>query len=332
MKILVTGATGFTGSHLTEELLARGHHVIGLDNQPGHRFQELRATGAELHLGSVTDGPLLDRLAAGCDRIYHLAAAFRKVNMPKQVYWDVNVEGTRRVLEAAEKQRVSRVLYCSTCGVHGNVKHPPADEFSPIAPADWYQETKWEGEKVCQEYLQRGMWITIVRPAAIFGPGDPERFVMLYRRAAKGRFVMVGDGTTHYHPCYIGHLTRAMQQAMESEATRGRAYLIADETSIPIKELVERIGDALGKKVRFTHIPYLPVLAVAWLCELAWKPFKSDPPLFPRRIDWFVQNRAFSIAAARRDFGYDPTIPLDQCLRETGEWYRREGFLGKRTA
>ncbi len=332
MRILITGATGFTGSALTEELLEAGHQVVGLDNQPGMRFEELKGRGAELHLGSVTDGPLLDRLASGCDRIYHLAAAFRRINLPRRVYWDVNVEGTRRVLEAAEKARVPRVLYCSTCGVHGNVEHPPADESAPIAPADWYQETKWEGEKVCQEYLEKGMWITIVRPAAIFGPGDPERFVMLYRRAAKGRFIMVGDGRTHYHPCYIRHLTRAMLQAMESDATRGRAYLIADKASLPIEELVRRIGLVLGKQVRFIRVPYRPMFLVAWLCELLWKPLKSDPPLFRRRLDWFIQNRSFKIDAARKDFGYDPDIPLDDCLRETGRWYLAQGLISGRVA
>ena len=154
MKIFVTGATGFTGSFLTEQLLEAGHDVVGLDNQRGYRFDELKSKGAELHVGSVTDKELVDQLTQGCDRVYHLAAAFRKVNLPRQVYWDVNVEGTRNVLEAAKKYNVPRVLYCSTCGVHGNVENPPADESSPIAPADWYQETKWEGEKVCHEFLK----------------------------------------------------------------------------------------------------------------------------------------------------------------------------------
>ena len=156
MKIFVTGATGFTGSFLTEQLLEAGHDVVGLDNQRGYRFDELKSKGAELHVGSVTDKELVDQLTQGCDRVYHLAAAFRKVNLPRQVYWDVNVEGTRNVLEAAKKYNVPRVLYCSTCGVHGNVENPPADESSPIAPADWYQETKWEGEKVCHEFLKTG--------------------------------------------------------------------------------------------------------------------------------------------------------------------------------
>ena len=120
MKTFVTGATGFTGSFLTEQLLEAGHDVVGLDNQRGYRFDELKSKGAELHLGSVTDKELVDQLTQGCDRVYHLAAAFRKVNLPRQVYWDVNVEGTRNVLEAAKKYNVPRVLYSSTRAVHAS--------------------------------------------------------------------------------------------------------------------------------------------------------------------------------------------------------------------
>src|SRR5262249_14261499 len=144
---------------------------------------------------------------------------------------------------------------------------------------------------------------------------------------AKGRFLMVGDGTTHYRPSYIKHLTDAMQQAIESVKTRGKAYLIADEKSIAIKELVQRIGRAIGKDVNFTHVPYAPVWAAALACELAGQPLKTDTPLFRRRIDWIIQNRSVKIDAARRDFGYNPNSPLDECLRDTADWYRQQGFI-----
>ena len=247
--------------------------------------------------------------------------------MSKQLYWDVNVTGTENVLSAAQKSSVSRVLYCSTCGVHGNVKTIPAAENAPIAPADWYQETKWEGEKVCQKFLGQGMWITILRPAAIYGPGDPERFIMLFKRASKGRFIMVGDGRTHYHPLYIDNLVDAMQLAIDTDLARGRAYLIADEQSIEIKQLVSKIGEALGKKIRFLYVPYGPVYCVARACEIAFKPFPAEPPLFPRRVDWFIQNRSFDIAAAKRDLGYIPKIGLEEGLSTTGKWYQQEGLI-----
>lgn len=137
---------------------------------------------------------------AGHEVVYHLAAAFRQINVPKQQYWNVNVNGTRYVLDAAEQHGIRKVVYCSTQGVHGAVKNPPGDEQSPIAPEDYYQRTKYEGEVVCREFLDRGLDITTVRPTAIYGPGDPGRFLMLYRMVRKGRFFMFRGGETTYHP------------------------------------------------------------------------------------------------------------------------------------
>ena len=126
MKVLVTGGLGFTGSALSRRLGELGHEVLVLDNKPGIFDDELRQLGVQIHIGSVTDRALLDRLVSGCDQIHHLAAAFRLVNLGKKAYWDINVNGTKYVLEAAWANGGPRVINCSTCGVHGNVVNPPA--------------------------------------------------------------------------------------------------------------------------------------------------------------------------------------------------------------
>lgn len=327
MRCLVSGGTGFTGAALVKRLVEKGHEVRALDTQKGLFFDELEAMGAQVTLGSVTDAALVDKLTEGCDRVYHLAAAFRKVNLGKQAYWDVNVNGTRHMLEAAWRHRVPRVVYCSTCGVHGNVEHPPAGEDAPIAPADYYQYTKWEGEVVAREYLDKGMWISILRPAAIYGPGDPERFFMIYKRVAKGRFVIFGDGSTTYHPLYIDNLIDAFELASEVDAARGQAYLIADEEFVPIKKLVLGIADALGVKCRIIRLPFWSIYVPALLCEVVFKVLPGEPPLFRRRVDWFRQNRAFDISKAKRELGYRPRIDLPTGLKRTAEWYRARGYL-----
>ena len=171
------------------------------------------------------------------------------------------------------------------------------------------------------------MWVSIVRPAAIYGPGDPERFLMIYRRAAKGRFIMLGDGQTHYHPLYVTNLIDAMVLATEVDAARGNAYLIADDSSVPIKTLVAEVGQSMGIDVRFTHLPFWPVYLAALACEIVYKPLPFEPPLFRRRVDWFRQHRSFDISAARRDLGYMPKVDLPTGLARTAAWYREHGYI-----
>jgi nucleoside-diphosphate-sugar epimerase len=327
MKTLVTGGTGFTGKALVQRLLDLGHEVVALDYKEGLKTQELRDWGAEVVLGSVTDKDVVRRAMRGVEVVHHLAAAFREMNVPDTYYHEVNVGGTRNVLETALAEGVRKVIYCSTCGVHGNVDHPPAGEDAPIQPADYYQRTKWEAEPVVREFNQRGLETVTLRPAAIYGPGDPERFFLIFRRVAKGRFPMFGNGKTYYHPLYIDNLVDAFILAMENGRGNGEAYLIADEQYLEIEDLVRRVARALDVDVKIPHLPVWPVVAAGHVCEKVCKPFGVTPPLFPRRVDWYRQNRAFKIDKARKDLGYAPKIDIDEGLRRTAEWYRNEGYL-----
>jgi nucleoside-diphosphate-sugar epimerase len=327
LRILVTGGTGFTGSHLVKRLLAQGHEVVVVDNQPGIFHDELEQLGAKITLGSVADRDLMDRMAKGCDVVHHLAAAFRRVDLPKQVYWDVNVNGTRNLLDAACKYGVKKFIYCSTCGVHGDVKNPPAAETAPITPADYYQYTKYEGEKVAHEFMQKGMDIAILRPAAIYGPGDPERWAMLFKRVAKGRFFMLGSGKVTYHPLYIDNLVDAFLLAAVKEESKGQTYLIADEHYYPINDIVRIIADVLGIDVTIIHLPYWPAWVAAVGTEAISSVLKIQPPLFRRRIDWFKQNRAFDIGKAKRELGYNAKVDLPTGLARTAEWYREKHLI-----
>ena len=327
MKILVTGGTGFTGSHLTRRLLSRGHDVRVLDNQEGIVLSALKDEGASVVIGSVTDPATLKEAVSGCEVIFHLAAAFRRVNLPKRVYWDTNVTAMRSLLELARDEGVRKVVYCSTQGVHGNVDNPPGNEDTPIEPEDYYQYTKYEGEKVAQEFINEGMDITILRPTAIYGPGDPGRFLMLFKRVQKGMFPFFGSGQALYHPLYIDNFIDAFELAMDKPGGKGKAYLIADDQYYHIKDIVLMIAKIMKVDLKVRHLPFWPLYAVCAVVEFAFKPLPWDPPLFRRRADWFRQNRAFKIDNARQDLDYDPAIGLEEGLTRTYEWYKDNGYL-----
>ncbi|MBI1797740.1 MAG: NAD-dependent epimerase/dehydratase family protein [Candidatus Eisenbacteria bacterium] len=327
MRILVTGGTGFTGTALVRRLIQEGHDVVALDYKEGLQCDALRAMGATVHIGTVTDAEAVDRCMAGVEVVHHLAAAFRELNVPEQYYYDVNVNGTRTVLDAAVNHGVKRFIYCSTCGVHGNVARPPAGEDAPITPADYYQRTKYEAEPIVLEYHRRGLPCVILRPAAIYGPGDPERFFMIFKRAKTGTFPMFGNGRTLYHPLYVDNLVDAFLLVQQPGVGDGKAYLIADEEYWPIEEIVIRVGRALGRPLAIKHYPVMPLVIAGHIFETICKPFKITPPIFPRRVDWYRQNRAFDISRAKREIGYRPAIGLDEGLKRTAAWYREKGYL-----
>lgn len=327
MRVLVTGGTGFTGSHLVRRLIGKDQEVVVFDNQKGIFWDELDGLGARMVLGSVTERAALDEAAAGCRVIYHLAAAFRKINLPRESYREVNAEGTRNAIEAGLKGGMEKFVYCSTQGVHGHVDTPPGNEETPIRPEDYYQETKYMGEVVTREYVERGVDATVLRPMAIYGPGDPARFLMLYRTAARGWFPMFGDGTAFYHPLYIDNFIDAFELAAAKPEARGQTYLIGDEQYLPIKELVTKVGEAMGIDVKIVHLPFRPVWLAAVVCEALCTPLGISPPLFRRRVDWYRQVRAFSIDKARRELGYRPAVGIEEGLSRTYRWYLDNGYL-----
>jgi nucleoside-diphosphate-sugar epimerase len=327
MQVLVTGGTVFTGSHLVRRLLERGHQVRVLDHAPGLFHDELKEMGAEIRIGSVTDREAVTRAVEGSEVVHHVAAAFRKVNLPKSAYWQVNVEGTRQVCEASLSAGVRKLVYCSTQGVHGDVKQIPGNEDSPIAPEDYYQYTKYEGEQVVRQFIERGLDAAILRPTAIYGPGDPGRFLLIFRRAWKGRFLMFSNGQAYYHPVYVSNLVDLFELAAENPRSRGRVYIAADEHYVHIEDLVRMTGEALGVDVQIVKLPFRPLWLAAVACEAVCTPLHIEPPLFRRRVDWFRQNRGFSIARAREELGYVPQVDLKTGLGLTARWYLDHKYL-----
>ena len=327
MKLLVTGGTGFTGSCLVDYLIDKGHNITVLDNQKGLLYDHLIKKGANIIPGSVTDRETVKKSLDGVEGIFHLAAAFRQINASQKTYWNVNVEGTRILCEEALKKPLKKFVYCSTQGIHGDIKNPPGNEDSPVVPVDYYQYSKYEGEKVVKEFTTKGLKSVIIRPTAIYGPGDPERFFYLFRFAKKGKFYMFGNGKALYHPVYIDNLNDGFYAAWESEKIQAETYIIADEHYFTIKELVKKIGEAMDIKVKFIQLPFSPLYAAACLCEFICMPFKISPPLFRRRVDWYRQNRAFKIDKARRELNYYPQVGIEEGLRRTAQWYKDNNYL-----
>ena len=326
MKALVTGAAGFTAGHLCERLVREGYHVRGLVRNSG-RCSELRQKGVDLVTGDLRDPASLERAVNGIDIVFHIAALFRSENGSRKDMWDTNVHGTRNLLDAALEAGVRRFVHCSTVGVHGDIKNPPANEETPYGPGDHYQESKAEGERLALKYMaEKRLSLVVFRPGAIYGPGDL-RFLKLFRAIQSRRFVMLGPGQVTYHMIYVADLIDGILLCGTKENGIGGVYILAGDAPATLNQIAQLIAEVLAVQPPKLHFPVAPVYLAGFLCELICKPFGINPPLYRRRVDFFRKNRAFDISKAKRELGFEPKTDLRTGIALTAEWYRKAGLL-----
>jgi len=326
VKVLVTGATGFTGGHLVRWLAARGDDVRALVRN-GRQAEALQKDGIPVVEGDLTNPVSLIGAAKGVEVIYNIAALYRTAGLPAASYRAVNAEGVGAIVDAAWAVDARRVVHCSTVGVHGDVEHPPANEDAPLRPGDVYQETKVEGETIGRAAAARtGVELVIARPSGIYGPGD-RRLFKLFGRVAQGRFVMFGSGRVYYHLTYIDDLCEGFRLCAATPQAAGRTYILAGEEVTTLGELVDVVRDVAGVARRPWRLPVWPVWMAGAACEAICRPFGIEPPLYRRRVDFFTKSRAFDIARARQELGFHPQIGLREGIRRTLEWYREQGWI-----
>ena len=301
MRVLVTGATGFTGGHLARSLAARGDHVRALVRAGSDPIGHLSSDAERIEVvnGDLRDKDAVRRAVEGVDLVYHIAAIYRQAGLREEEYRAVNATAVRTVVEAAKSGGARRVVHCSTVGVHGDVEHPPANEDAPLRPGDIYQQTKLEGEEIARAASRdTGVEVVIARPTGIYGPGD-RRLLKLFRGVARRRFVILGDGRIFYHLTYIDDLVEGLRLCATVPAAASRTYILAGGEVTTLNELTEIIASEAHVPPPRLHLPVWPVWTAGAVCEALCAPFRIEPPLYRRRVDFFTKSRAFDISRAR---------------------------------
>lgn len=326
--VFVTGASGFTGSHLIRELCATGARVRAIA-RPSSDLSGLRDLPIEWFRGDVFDEALIKQASAGIHYVFHVAAAYREAKISDDVYWKVHVESTHYLARAAlENPDFKRFVHVSTIGVHGHVEEPPATEEYRFAPGDRYQETKVEAELWIRDFARtKGLPLTVIRPAAIYGPGD-RRLLKLFRMAKQPIVLLLGYGCKGlYHLIHVTDLVTFMILAATHDRTLGEVYICGASESISIKQMIRVVAAKLGTTPRFLRLPVTPFFIAGALCEWICKPLGIEPPIYRRRVAFFTKDRAFDTSKMRAHTGYEYRFTNETGLVETADWYIKKGWL-----
>ncbi|PID75467.1 MAG: oxidoreductase [Deltaproteobacteria bacterium] len=326
-KVLVTGATGYTGRVLTQKLLKQGLKVHAIARQSSN-LQPLAGLDISWFRGDVFDEETVHAAMQGVEYVFHVAAAFREPQSTEQDYRNVHLLSTQLIVQEAQKNPdFKRLVHVSTMGVHGHIADPPGSEESAFSPGDGYQRTKVEAEKWLAEFAApQGFPYTIIRPCAIYGPGE-RRLLKLFKMAAGPVFPILGRGKCWYHLVHVEDLTNAIILAATAETALGQAFIIGATEPIQLEEMATIIAREYQSTPRIIRLPIGPFFLLADICEAVCKPFKIEPPIYRRRVAFYSKDRHFSTQKMQEVLGYQPLWNNHDGIVESARWYKENHWL-----
>jgi nucleoside-diphosphate-sugar epimerase len=220
---------------------------------------------------------------------------------------------------------VRRFVHGSTIGVYGSIKGGTVSEDSALDPDNIYGRTKLGGEAAVRVHRGGPEWV-IARISEVYGPGD-RRLLKMFRGARKGRFPMIGGGANKHHLVYIDDLLDGLLAAAESAAAAGATFVLAGPRAYSSREMLDIVTTVVGGPRPRIWLPLGPMLVAANLCEGLLRPLGIQPPLHPRRMNFYRKSFEFSLDQAARAIGYTPRVAFEQGAASTAQWYRAQSLL-----
>lgn len=319
---LVTGASGFLGWHVARLLTEKGFSVRALCRPTS----ETRELDVERVTGDLRDRESLEKAAAGCELLFHVAADYRLWARHPQELYDSNVTGTRNVLEAAEQAGVQRIVYTSTVGCIGMPQDHEGNENTPVSIEDMaghYKRSKWLAEQVALEKARAGLPVVIVNPTAPIGdhdwkPTPTGKIIVDFMNDRLPAFVDTGLNLVDVRDTAAGHLLAAERGKV------GERYILGCD-NVTLKEILARLADIAGKPAPTMQVPYALAYATGVITTV-WADMTGKPPLAPLEGVKMARKKMFvSTAKAKRELGYAPGS-VNAALERAIEWFRANGY------
>ena len=321
-KVLLTGASGFIGGRLRDALLSRGVDVIAIRRKGSPPAR----TGRSVEAG-YDDVAVLERIVREekPDYVFHVAGATKGVT-----YGDfarANVMPTENLLRALEKEHpaLKRFVFVSSLAAYGpSTKDRALSESDVRRPIEFYGQSKLEAEHLVEG--SKLAW-TIVRPSGVYGPGDAD-YLQLFKEVASGRNVFFGNKDRWFSAIYVDDLIDATLRASSDERTVNKGYFVDDGRAVTWGEFQKAIVDASGRRAITLSLPEVTVGIAALFGEAASR-LDGKPRLFNRQKAKMGAQEAWTCKshALRSDTGWTPKVPMEEGVRRTFEWYRREKWV-----
>jgi nucleoside-diphosphate-sugar epimerase len=324
MTVLVTGAAGFLGSHVTTLLATRGERPRTLVH-PDDSTGELAGLGTDVYLGDIGDRSAIAPALAGVDSVIHCAARTGTWG-PEAEFRRTNVQGLETLVKAALAAGIRRIVHVSSITVHGIDVRGSADENAPLRNSpDPYSRSKVAGERLLRRMiLEDGAPVTIVRPGWIYGPGDVASFARVARMIEKGRMLMVGSGANHLPLVYVEDVAQGILLASEAGDAEGKPYLLVNDEPVTQRDFLTAIASELGVPAPSRRIPYKSAVALGAASEtlghLARR--QQPPPLMRYGVRLLGGENRFVIRQARLELGFEPLVDLAEGVQRSVMWYQ----------
>ena len=320
--VLVTGGTGFVGSHLVERLVADGVRVRCL----ARRSSSLRYVpryGVELCYGELASGEGLAEAVAGVDTVFHVAGVTKALS--REAYFECNLRGTMNLIRACGGVR--RFVHVSSLAAVGpSADGKSLDESAPAHPVTWYGESKLRAEEAVRNSDVAGRAV-IVRPPVVYGPRDTDVYAV-FRSVAKGIMVTIGRGESFFSYIHVQDLADALISAACSEAAPGRTYFAANPAPVSWTEFAGTAADIMARPVKCVSIPAWAAYGGGWCAEIgSW--VRGKPGILSRQKVLEARCRYWVCDAgrARDELGWSASKTLRAGVADALAWYRDAGLL-----
>lgn len=315
-KVLVTGATGFIGHRLAEILANNEKAIVTGAGRKLEKASELKNYGIELLALDLTNRDDLDKVLSDCDYVFHCAGALGGDDKTAEL---INETATRKLVKAAGKNGVKRVIHVSTVGVYNMSGTDVVDENTPLAlnHSSNYPRTKARGEKLAFETGKRNnVEIVAIRPSMVYGPGNGVWTRMMYNNVCEGKPVFLGDGNYNFNPIYLDDVVDAMVKAATKQGVDGEAFNISSEVTT-WKNFMNYYGEACDKKPK--GIP----LVVAKIMAAANKIPGVNMPIDKGFIEMATSNKFFPVEKAEQMLNWKPSVGLEEGMERTIRWLKQ---------